>query len=139
MNRIRWIWLTLIPMAGLVIITMTASYQKIFDPNPRLGFLSYANALAAQIAAGKIPVARIADTQRVIFNQRLDAAVTAVLAAMIIVLIIEALLQWYRILSEDPKAVLHETAYVATRWPQDFSGASYNATITEPDAPAMEG
>ncbi len=74
-----------------------------------------------------------------IFNQRLDAAVTAVLAAMIIVLIIEALLQWYRILSEDPKSVLHETVYVATRWPENFSGASYTATSAEPDAPAMEG
>jgi hypothetical protein len=75
----------------------------------------------------------------VIFNQRLDAAVTAVLAAMIIVLIIEALLQWYRILSEDPKSVLHETAYVATLWTENFSGASYTATAAEPDAPAMEG
>ena len=86
MDRLRWIWLTLIPMAWLVVITMTASYQKIFDANPRLGFLSYANALAAQIAAGKIPAAKIADTQRVIFNQRLDAVVTVVLASMIIVL-----------------------------------------------------
>jgi carbon starvation protein len=139
MKRIRWIWLTLIPMAWLVIITMTASYQKIFDPNPRLGFLSYANALTAQIAAGKIPAAKIADTQRVIFNQRLDAVITAVLAAMIITLIIEALLQWYRILSSDPKSVLHETAFVPTRWPENFSGASYTATAAEPDAPAMEG
>ena len=72
-------------------------------PIPRLGFLSYANALAAQIAAGKIPAAKIADTQRVIFNQRLDAVVTAVLAAMIIVLIVEALVQWYRILSGENK------------------------------------
>ena len=139
MKRIRWIWLTLIPMTWLVIITMTASYQKIFDSNPRLGFLSYAKALSAQIAEGKIPAAKIADTQRVIFNQRLDAAVTAVLAAMIIVLIIEALMQWYRILSGDPKSVLHETAYIATRWPEDFSGASYSGTAAEPEAPAMEG
>src|SRR5579859_7002692 len=48
MGRIRWIWVTLLPMAWLVIITMTASYQKIFDANPRIGFLSYANALVAQ-------------------------------------------------------------------------------------------
>jgi hypothetical protein len=69
----------------------------------------------------------------------LDAAVTAVLAAMIIVLIIEALMQWYRILISDPKSVLHETAYVATRWPEDFSGASYTAVPAEPEAPLLEG
>jgi carbon starvation protein len=138
MGRIRWVWLTLIPTAWLVTITMTASYQKIFDPSPRLGFLSYANALAGQIAAGKIPAAKIADTRHVIFNQRLDAVVTAVLAAMIIVLIVEALVQWYRILSGRTKPVLHETPYVATRWPKSFSGASYAGLSTESGTPPVE-
>src|SRR6266700_3406599 len=68
MGRTRWIWVTLAPMTWLVTVTMTASYQKIFDPNPRMGFLAYANALAAQVAAGKIPAANLADTQRLIFN-----------------------------------------------------------------------
>src|ERR1700726_5100914 len=87
MGRTRWIWLTLLPMAWLVIITMTASYQKIFDANPRIGFLAYVHVLTAQLAAGKIPTAKLVDTQRLIFNQRLDATVTAVLALMIIALI----------------------------------------------------
>src|SRR5450432_548588 len=138
MGRIRWVWLTLIPTLWLVIITMTASYQKIFDASPRLGFLSYANALAGQIAAGKIPAAKIADTQRVIFNQRLDAVVTAVLAAMIIVLIVEALVQWHRILGARTKPVLHETPYVATRWPKSFSGASYAGLSTESGLPVED-
>src|SRR5579859_6376156 len=116
MGRLRWIWVTLGPMAWLVIITMTASYQKIFDANPRIGFLSYANVLAAQIAAGKIPAAKLADTQRLIFNQRLDAAVTAVLALMVLVLIVEALVQWVAILSKRREAVLREAPYVETAW-----------------------
>jgi carbon starvation protein len=118
MGRMKWIWVTLLPMAWLVTITMTASFQKIFDANPRIGFLSYANLLTAQIAAGKIPAAKIAETHRIIFNQRLDAAVTAVLALMILVLIVEALVQWYAILSRRREAVLHESPYVATQWAQ---------------------
>jgi carbon starvation protein len=125
MGRLRWIWVTLLPMAWLVVVTMTASYQKIFDSNPRIGFLAYANTLAAQIAAGKIPAAKIAETQRLIFNQRLDAAVTAVLASMILILIIEALVQWYSILSRRKDPVLHESPYVATRWAADYSGAAH--------------
>src|SRR6059036_2670728 len=104
MGRLRWIWVTLLPMAWLVTITMIASYQKIFDVNPRIGFLAYAKALAAQVAAGKIPAEKIAETQRLIFNQRLDAAVTGVLAAMILVLIVEALVDWYAILSRRKDA-----------------------------------
>jgi carbon starvation protein len=116
MDRVKWIWVTLLPTAWLVVITMTASYQKILSSNPRIGFLSYANALAAQIAAGKIPAAKLVETQRLIFNQRLDAVVTAVLAGMILVLLAEALVQWRTILSRGREPVLHETPYVATQW-----------------------
>jgi carbon starvation protein len=118
MGRLRWIWVTLAPMAWLVVITMTASYQKIFSANPRIGFLSYANLLAAQIAAGKIPAAKISEMQRVIFNQRLDAVVTAVLAVMFLVLLGEALVQWHAILARGKEAKLHETPYVAAAWVQ---------------------
>ncbi len=125
MGSLRWIWVTLLPMAWLVVITMTASCQKIFHSNPRIGFLAYANTLAAQIAAGKIPAEKIAETQRLIFNQRLDAAVTAVLASMILVLIVEALGQWYSILSRRKQPVLHESPYVATKWAANFTGAAH--------------
>ena len=116
MGRLRWIWVTLVPTAWLVIITMTASWQKIFDPSPRLGFLAAANAMAAEIAAGQIPVEKIAETRRLIFNQRLDAAVTVVLAGMILVLLVEAVMQWTAILTKRKAAVLHESPYVATAW-----------------------
>jgi carbon starvation protein len=125
MGRLQWIWVTLLPMVWLVVITMTASYQKIFHSNPRIGFLAYANALAAQIAAGKIPAEKIAETQRLIFNQRLDAGVTAVLATMILVLIVEALAHWYSILSHHKQPVLHESPYVATNWAADHTGAAH--------------
>jgi carbon starvation protein len=125
MGRLRWIWVTLLPMTWLVTITMTASYQKIFDANPRIGFLAYAKVLAAQVAAGKIPAEKIAETQRLIFNQRLDAAVTGVLAAMILVLIVEALVHWYAILSRRKESVLHESPFIATRWAANFSGVAH--------------
>src|SRR5438552_7591019 len=99
MGRLKWLWVTLLPMAWLVTITTTASCQKIFDANPRIGFLANANVLTAEIAAGRIPSEKIAETQRLIFNQRLDAAVTGDLSALTLVLIVEALAQWYSILS----------------------------------------
>jgi carbon starvation protein len=116
MGRTRWIWVTLVPTAWLVIVTMTASWVKIFSSDPRLGFLSYADAMAAQIAAGKIPADKIVEAHRLIFNQRLDAVVTAVLALMILVLIVEALVQWTAILAKRRLPVLHETPYTPTAW-----------------------
>jgi carbon starvation protein len=125
MGRTKWIWVTLAPMVWIVIVTMTASYQKLFDPNPRIGFLSYVKVLTAQLAAGKIPAAKIAETQHIIFNQRMDAVVTAVLAGMVVVLIIEALIQWYAILSRRTRPVLHEAPYVATQWAPGFTGVTH--------------
>ena len=125
MGRLRWIWVTVLPMVWLIVVTMTASYQKIFSANPRIGFLSFANLLASQIAAGKISAVKIVETQRVIFNNRLDAGVTAVLATMILVLVVEAIFQWYSILSRRRESILHESPYVATKWGPGFSGAAY--------------
>ena len=95
---------------------MTASYEKIFSASPRLGFLAQASALAGQMSSGEIPAAQIAETQRLIFNNRLDAAVTAVLAVMVLVLVVEAIGEWIGILRGHKPVVLHEAPYVATRW-----------------------
>jgi carbon starvation protein len=116
MGKLKWIWVTLAPMAMLVAVTMTASYQKIFDASPRLGFLAQANLLASQIASGAIPPDRIAATQRLIFNNRLDAAVTGVLALMVCALLFEALTVWAGILFAGKQATLNEAPYVPTRW-----------------------
>jgi carbon starvation protein len=125
MGRTRWIWVTLVPMAWLVLITMAAGYQKVFDANPRIGFLSGANQLAVQISSGFIPPAKIAETQRLIFNLRLDAAVTIVLAAMILLMLVEAIAQWYEILSRRRAVILHESPYVRTQWAEGYSGAAH--------------
>ena len=125
MGRLRWLWVTMIPMAALVTITMTASYQKIFDVNPRIGFLSQANQYAAQIASAAIHADKIAETQRLIFNLRMDAAVTIVLAAMILLMLLEALMQWYGILSRRRETTLHESPYVRTQWAEGYSGAAH--------------
>jgi carbon starvation protein len=116
MGRVRFIWVTLIPMVWLVLVTMTASYEKIFSASPRLGFLAQANALGGQISSGAIVGAEIADTQRLIFNNRLDAAVTAVLASMVLVLVVEAIGEWISILRGRRLPILHESPYVRTRW-----------------------
>ncbi len=116
MGQKRWLWVTLAPMAWLVAVAMTASYQKIFDPDPRLGFLAQANHLAAQVAASAIAPERVAETQRLIFNNRLDALVTGALAAMVLLLLLEAVGEWYAIWSGRKQAVLHEAPHVATRW-----------------------
>jgi carbon starvation protein len=116
MGRRRLVWTTVVPMVWLVLATMTAGYQKVFHPNPRIGFLAQANLLAAQLASGAIPADRAAETHRLIFNNRLDAVVTVILAAMVLFLLVEAIGEWMLILRGRKPIQLHEAPYVATSW-----------------------
>jgi carbon starvation protein len=107
LHRVRYAAVTLLPLVWLVAVTFTASWHKIFDPNPRVGFLSQARALAAGPAT--------AATVRLIFNNRLDAAVTAVLVLMVTLVLIESVRQWKGILTGREAATLKEAPFVMTR------------------------
>jgi carbon starvation protein len=116
MGRTRYVWVTLVPMAWLVTVTLTGSWQKLFHDDPRIGFLAQASGLEQRIAEGKVPEAKLAETRRVIFNNRLDAGVTGFFAVLILLLLAEAATEWYLILSGKRSATVRETPYVRTRW-----------------------
>jgi len=104
MHRAKYVLVTLAPLAWLVTVTFTASWHKIFDPDPRIGFLSQARRLAVAGA-----------NARLIFNNRLDAIVTALLLVMVAVLLIESLRQWISALSGQKTLRSTESPFVMTR------------------------
>jgi carbon starvation protein len=95
------------PLAWLVAVTFTASWHKIFDRNPRVGFLAQVQVLAAGPATNA--------TARLIFNNRLDAAVTAVLVVMVALVLIESVRQWIAVLSGTQEVRVKEVPFVMTR------------------------
>ena len=115
MRKTRYVWVTLAPLAWLVTVTMTASWQKLFQPNPRIGFLAHARALSEQLAAGAIPAARIAETQRLLFNDRLDAVVTGVFAALVLLILLESARNWWLYALGRKQPVLTEAPVVLSR------------------------
>ena len=119
MGKKKYIWVTLVPMLWLITITMTASYQKIFDASPRLGFLASAHALEAQIAAGAVAPEALNRTQHLIFNNYLNVGVTALLVALTLFLIVEALTLWIGLLRGTRAVTVNESPYVATQWPAE--------------------
>jgi carbon starvation protein len=107
MHRTRYAAVTLVPLAWLVAVTFTASWHKIFDPNPRVGFLAQARVLATGPATNA--------TVRLIFNNRLDAAVTAILVVMVALVLSESVRQWIAVLSGREEARVKESPFVMTR------------------------
>jgi carbon starvation protein len=108
--------MTLVPTAWLVVVTLTGSWQKMFHEDFCIGFLAQASLLEQQVADRRMPGAQVADTRRLVFNNRLDAAVTGFFALLILALLAEACVLWYRILARRKPALLTESPYVRTKW-----------------------
>jgi carbon starvation protein len=116
MRKARYAWVTLTPLAWLVVVTMTASYQKIFHPHPRIGFLSHARALGDQLAAGAVSADKIGQAHRLIFNDHLDAVVTGVFAMLVVLILVESARQWWMYAFGKKEPVLNEAPMVESKW-----------------------
>ncbi|HUQ83809.1 MAG TPA: carbon starvation CstA family protein [Gemmatimonadaceae bacterium] len=113
MGKQRYAWVTILPLTWLVIVTMSASYAKIFSSNPRLGFLAHASLFSSQMAQGIVPkgVKTMADAGKIIFNDRVDAAVAAFFAISALVILAESAREWASVLRGQKPAVSTEVPF----------------------------
>ncbi|MET0208799.1 MAG: carbon starvation CstA family protein, partial [Burkholderiaceae bacterium] len=86
MKKDRYAWTTIVPAVWLLACTMTAGWLKIFSADPKVGFLAHAAKYADSLAAGKVlaPAKSLEAMERVIFNDRLDAALCALFMFVVI-------------------------------------------------------
>jgi len=96
-GRPSYAWITLAPLLWLLAVTVTAGVEKIWHPDPKIGFL------AAAAAAGDA---------RLRFNCLLDAAVTGVFLLMIAVIVTLSAREWILLLARQRTSRLSETAPV---------------------------
>jgi len=115
MGKARYAPITLLPLAWLVIVTMVGGWAKIFSDDPRLGFLAHARLLTDQLASGVLPrgVADAAVAARMIFNDRLDAAVAAFFMIAVIVILADSAKEWVAVLRGRKPAASTEVPFDA--------------------------
>ena len=114
-GKAKYIWVTMAPLAWLLITTLSAGWMKIFSSDPVIGFLSHANKFEDSLNAGKMiaPAKTAAQMQQIIFNDRLDAVVCAVFMAIVVLILVDAIRVWLGI-SKGKSKSLSETPYVKT-------------------------
>jgi carbon starvation protein len=88
-GRARYALVTLLPLTWLAIVTTSAAWQKIASPDVHIGFMAAAADLAAKLAAGTLSAERAAVAPQLIFNQRLDAALTLLFTAILWLVILD--------------------------------------------------
>jgi carbon starvation protein len=115
MHGRKYMWITCVPLAWLTLATYTAALEKIFSDAPRIGFLAQASQLEAAIAAGKVAATKIADTQTLIFNARLDAFLCAIFLVLVTTVVIDSIRVWWGILSGARDSGVNETPFVPSQ------------------------
>lgn len=113
MKKDRYAWVTMVPAAWLLVCTMTAGWLKIFSADPKLGFLAHADKYAAAIAEGKVlaPAKTLAAMERVVFNDRLDAALCLLFMGVVISVLIYSV-KAIRVARGTARVTAQETAFV---------------------------
>jgi carbon starvation protein len=115
MGKARYAFITLLPLAWLVVVTMTAGWAKLFSDDPRLGFLSHARLLTAAAESGALPagVKTASDAARMAFNDYLDAAVAAFFMISVVVILADSIREWTAVLRGRKPATSTEAPFEA--------------------------
>ncbi|WP_429844772.1 carbon starvation CstA family protein [Brevibacillus sp. FIR094] len=116
MGKAAYSWITLVPMAWLTTATLTAGWQKLFHPDPKIGFLSHAEAFQKALDAGALPkgVKTVEAAQKMIFNDQIDAVVCAIFMVITIGIILDGARVWINIL-RGKQYSLHESPYIKSK------------------------
>lgn len=112
MGKARYLLVTVIPLLFLMSATFTAGYIKLFDKDPRMGFISGAKFYGDKMAAGGTPQEmKVWAAQQ--FNFTVDTFVTAFFLLAVAIIFLGCLREWIKLLNGSKKIVLNEEAYVA--------------------------
>jgi carbon starvation protein len=114
MHGARYMWITCVPLAWLLAVTLSAAYEKIFSPLPDLGFLAQAAQLRAALAAGTVAAGRVGATEVLIFNAQLDAAVCGLFAILVITIVVDSIRTWAGVLRGTMASTTTESPFVLT-------------------------
>jgi carbon starvation protein len=106
MGKMRYAWVPMLPLAWLNAATLTAGWQKVFSPDPRLGFLAHARTLIDSSNP---------NAARMIFNDRLDAAISLFFMAVVLVVLLASIREWVLVASKRKAPVMTEAPFVESK------------------------
>jgi len=106
MGRMRYSWVTLVPLAWLTAATLSAGWQKVFSPDPALGFLAH----AASLANSGNP-----NASRMVVNDRLDAGLALFFMAIVVVILLASAREWILVATRKKAPSVKEAPYVESQ------------------------
>jgi len=114
MKRQKYAWVTILPTVWLLICTLAAGYEKVFDANPKIGFLALAHKFQAAIDKGTLlaPAKSVEQMQQIVFNNYLDAGLAVFFIFVVVSMLYYTIVACFKALHSD-KITSRETPYQA--------------------------
>ncbi|MFD1540963.1 carbon starvation CstA family protein [Nonomuraea guangzhouensis] len=97
-GRLKWAWVTAIPLAWDAAVTLTASYEKVFSSDPTLGFFAQRTRFQGALDQGQLlaPAKTVGAMRQIIVNSTVDGILAALFAILIIIVIVDAIRVWVK-------------------------------------------
>ena len=111
MQKAKYLFVTLVPLAFMCVVTFSAGYLKVFSPDPKIGFLSGAQALLLS-ADSMTNLSKAADAIRQASVWRFDAIVALAFLVLVFLIVAGCAQEWWRLLRGTKRIVLHESEFV---------------------------
>ncbi len=119
-GKLKYAWVTGLPLTWLVIVTTSAAWQKIMSEDVRIGFFAAANDMADKLDAGVLPPDKAAVAPYLIFNQQLDGWLTLFFILVLWIVVLDMLRVVARHLSGKPVSPVTESAHIPSRLVEDW-------------------
>ncbi|MGW6705863.1 carbon starvation CstA family protein [Streptomyces sp. NPDC054956] len=116
-GRLKWAWVTGVPLAWDVAVTLTASYQKIFSDNPKIGFFAQRDVYQDGIDAGKIlkPAKTMDEMHTVVTNATVDGVLSVLFALLIVIVLLDAARTCFKAIRKPESVTLAEVPWTESR------------------------
>jgi carbon starvation protein len=90
MKRAKFAWVTIVPTVWLLLCTLVAGWEKIFDPDVRVGFVAHAAKFQAALDQGVLlaPAKSVAQMRQIVFNDYLDASLAGFFMFVVVAVLV---------------------------------------------------
>jgi carbon starvation protein len=119
-GKLKYAWVTGVPLAWLVTVTTSAAWEKITSSDVRIGFFAAADDMAGKLATGVLPLDKAAVAPQLIFNQQLDGWLTLFFVLVLWTVVLDMLRVCVRHLKGKPVLPVAESPHIPSRLVEDW-------------------
>ncbi|MGJ5829083.1 carbon starvation CstA family protein [Streptomyces ossamyceticus] len=116
-GKLRWAWVTGVPLAWDVAVTFTAGWQKIFSDNPAIGFFALRDKYAAAIDRGELlpGATTMDDMHTIVLNNTVDGVIMAIFLLLVLTVLVNCAVVCVRAVRSPSPLPTTEAPYVESR------------------------